>query len=426
MKKAVALLSWLALAGNGWAQPAAPLTLADCQTRAQQNYPLIRQRALIAQTRDYSVANVAAGYLPQLSLTGQATYQSETVSLAAVLPAGSPLRDAVPALSKDQYRITGQLDQVLYDGGSIRAAQQARRAEDEVQEQNLNVTLYALRERVNQVFFGVLLADAQLQQTALRRADLQSGVQKTEAQLANGVAFRSSLNELKAELLGLDQNLTQLRATRRAYLTALGLFINQPLDEQTALVRPAPVAQTPQVNRPELGLYDAQKRTYDAQENQLRVAYRPRLGAFYQQNYGRPTFNFLSNDFGFFGLGGVRLNWNLSSLYTTHRRDVQLLGLGRQGVDLQRETFLFNTSLALSQQDADVQRYQELLAQDEPLVALRAAVKASAQAQLQNGVITSHEYITKVNAEDAARQAQVLHQLQLLQAQYVHQTTSGN
>jgi outer membrane protein TolC len=286
--------------------------------------------------------------------------------------------------------------------------------------------LYSLRERVNQLFFGVLLVDAQLKQTALRRADLQSGVQKTEAQLANGVAFRSSLNELKAELLGVDQSLTQLRATRRAYLAMLGLFINQTLDEQIPLAPPAPVGLTQPVNRPELSLYEAQRRTYDAQENLLRAAYRPRLGAFFQQNYGRPTFNFISNDFGFFWLGGLRLSWNPSSLYTTRRHDVQLLGLSRQNVDLQRETFLFNTNLTLGQQRADVQRYQELLAQDEQLVALRASVKTSAQAQLQNGVITSHEYITKVNAEDAARQAQVLHQIQLLQAQYAYQTTSGN
>ncbi|MCC3155345.1 TolC family protein [Hymenobacter sp. BT770] len=427
MKKTVALIGWLALTGASWAQSGGPaLTLADCQARAQHNYPLTKQRELIEKTRDYSVANAAKGYLPQLSFSGQATYQSETINFAKELPAGSPLAAALPTISKDQYKVTGQLDQVLYDGGSIRYAQQARRAEADVQAKNLDVSLYALRERVNQLFFGVLLVDAQLKQTALRRADLQSGVQKTEAQLANGVAFRSSLNELKAELLGVDQSLTQLRATRRAYLAMLGLFINQTLDEQTPLVPPAPVGLTQSVNRPELSLYEAQRRTYDAQENLLRAAFQPRVGAFFQQNYGRPTFNFISNDFGFFWLGGVRLSWNPSSLYTTRRHDVQLLGLSRQNVDLQRETFLFNTTLALSQQRADVQRYQELLAQDEQLVALRASVKTSAQAQLQNGVITSHEYITKVNAEDAARQAQVLHQIQLLQAQYAYQTTSGN
>ncbi|WP_210520295.1 TolC family protein [Hymenobacter terricola] len=428
MKKVVALLIWLVSAGAGRAQTTGlPLTLADCQARAQQNYPLIKQRALIQKTRDYSMANAATGYLPQVSISGQATYQNEVVNFSGVLPAGSPLGDALPKLSKDQYRISGQVDQVLYDGGGINYTRQVRQADADAQEKSLDVSLYALRERVNQLFFGILLVEEQLKQTALRRADIQSGVDKTQAQLANGVAFRSSLNELKAELVGVDQSVTNLRAIRRAYAAMLGLLINQPLDEQTPLARPRPVAAlTPQINRPELGLYDAQKRTFDAQEHQLAAAYRPKFSAFFQENYGRPTFNFLSNQFDFFWIGGLRLSWNLSSLYTTHRHDVQLLGLSRQNVDVQRETFLFNTGLTLAQQSADVQRYQELIAQDEQMVALRAAVKTSASAQLQNGVITSHDYVVQVNNESEARQALVLHQLQLLQTQYNQQTTSGN
>ncbi|QDA58945.1 TolC family protein [Hymenobacter jejuensis] len=427
MKKVVALLGWLALAGSSWAQtPSPPLTLADCQARAQQNYPLIRQRELIQKTREYSVANAAKGYLPQVSVSGQATYQSQTVDFAGRFPVGSPLSDALPKISKDQYRITGQIEQVVYDGGAIRAAQQIRQADADVQNQNLEVNLYTLRDRVNQVFFGLLLLDEQLKQVALRRTDIQSGVDKTQAQLTNGVAFRSSLNELKAELVGVDQTVTELRATRRAYATMLGLLINEPLDEQVQLEKPQPVGLTPQINRPELGLYEAQKRAFDAQETQLRAALRPRFSAFFQENYGRPTFNIISNDFGFFWIGGLRLSWNLSSLYTTHRNDVQLLNLSRQNVDVQRETFLFNTHLTLTRQQADVQKYQEQLAQDEQIVALRTSVKNSANAQLQNGVITSHEYIVQVNAESAARQALVLHQIQLLQAQYSYQTTSGN
>ncbi|MBC6988743.1 TolC family protein [Hymenobacter sp. BT491] len=427
MKKVVALLGWLALAGSSWAQtPSPPLTLADCQARAQQNYPLIRQRELIQKTREYSVANAAKGYLPQVSVSGQATYQSQTVDFAGRFPAGSPLSDALPKISKDQYRITGQIEQVVYDGGAIRAAQQIRQADANVQNQNLEVNLYTLRDRVNQVFFGLLLLDEQLKQVALRRTDIQSGVDKTQAQLTNGVAFRSSLNELKAELIGVDQTVTELRATRRAYATMLGLLVNESLDEQVQLEKPQPVGLTPQINRPELGLYEAQKRAFDAQETQLRAALRPRFSAFFQENYGRPTFNIISNDFGFFWIGGLRLSWNLSSLYTTHRNDVQLLNLSRQNVDVQRETFLFNTHLTLTRQQADVQKYKEQLAQDEQIVALRTSVKNSANAQLQNGVITSHEYIVQVNAESAARQALVLHQIQLLQAQYSYQTTSGN
>lgn len=410
-----------------WAQTVQSLALDDCYTLARQNYPLIKQRSLIQKTRDFSVANAAKGYLPQLSVSGQATYQNQTVDFSETgLGAIVPPTVTLPKISKDQYKITGQIDQVIYDGGAIHYAQEARRTDADTQEQSLEVSLYALRDRVNQLFFGVALIDEQLKLANLRKADIQSGADKMQGALTNGTAFRSSLNELKAELIRADQLATELKAARRAYVTMLGALINQPLDDNTVFIKPQPVTLSSQINRPELSLYESQKRIVDIQEKQLRVAYRPKVSAFFQENYGRPTFNILNNSFDFFWIGGVRFNWALSSLYTTRKNDVQLLAISRQSIDVQRETFLFTTNLSLTQQRVEVQKYQELITQDNEIVDLRASVKNSANAQLQNGVITSHEYINKVNAENEARQNLLLHQIQWLQAQYTHNNTSGN
>ncbi|WP_128543246.1 TolC family protein [Larkinella soli] len=427
MKSILFVLCLLSIPAGSRAQTVQALALEDCYALALENYPLIRQRELIRKTRDYTVENAARGFLPQLSVSGQATYQNQTVDfsespLGAVVPNGISL----PKISKDQYRITGQVDQLLYDGGAIRLSQEARRTEAGVQEQTLEVTLYGLRERVNGLFFGISLIDEQLLLADLRRADIRNVVERTEAALANGTAFRSSLNELRAELIRADQTTTELKAARRAYLNMLGVLINRPLNDGTVLDRPRPIALNAQINRPELTLFDRQKRLYDVQESRLKVDARPRISAFYQENYGRPTFNILSNRFDFFRIGGLRLNWSLGSLYTTRRNDRLLLDLSRRQVDLQRETFLFNTGLSLVQQSAEVQKYRDLIEQDRQIVDLRNAVKTSAAAQLQNGVITTHDYISQVNAENEARQSLALHQIQMLQAQYMYKTTSGN
>lgn len=397
-----------------------PLTLQSCYDLATQNYPLIRQRELIRRTREYSVDNAAKGYLPQVVFSGQATYQSQTIAFPFHIP-GTTL----PEFSKDQYKVQAEIDQTIYDAGAIKYQQQLKKADEGIQLQNLEVDLYALKDRVNQLFFGILLINEQLKQNELQRSDLQNGVDKTQASVSNGTAFRSSLDELKAEVLRADQDRTELLATRKAYTQMLSLFINRQLDEQDSLVTPEPIAPTGEIKRPELAVFDFQKTSFDIQERQLRLAYLPKVSAFVQGAYSRPTLNLISNDFGFWALGGLRFSWSLSGLYT-NKNDKRLLNLNRQNLDVQKETFLFNTHLTLAQQNAEAGKYQALAEQDQQIIELRASVKTAALAQLQNGVITPHDYITQVNAESQARQSLILHKIQLLQSEYNTKTTSGN
>ena len=399
---------------------ATQLTLEECYVLARQNYPLIRERELILHTREYSVENASKGYLPQLSFSGQATYQTQTISFPFSIPGVK-----LPEFSKDQYRIQAELDQTIYDGGAIGQQKDLRRAEEGIQKANLEVNLYALKDRINQLFFGILLIDAQLEQNKLQRADLQSGADKTQASVNNGAAFRSSLDELKAEIFSTDQGRTELLASLNAYERMLSLFIGRQLDTNTSLVSPPPIPTAPEITRPELALFDFQKKTFDIQERQLRTNYMPKVNAFAQGAYGRPTLNFISNDFGFWALGGIRLSWSLAGLYTS-KNDRRLLDIHRQDLDIQKETFLFNTRLSLDQQQSEVNKYQALIDQDQEIIGLRLSVKQAAGAQLENGVITSHDYINQVNAESQARQSLILHQVQLLQSEYNSKTVSGN
>ncbi|MDE3214486.1 MAG: TolC family protein, partial [Bacteroidota bacterium] len=250
-------------------------------------------------------------------------------------------------------------------------------------------------------------------------------IDKATALVANGVAYRSSVDELKAQLLQAQQGRVELTAAKEGFLKMLGLFVNMKLDDSTVLEKPASPVLTDQISRPELALFDVQKQIYDLQDNLLSDELRPRLSLFLQGGYGRPGLNMLSNNFDWFYIGGVRLNWNFGSLYTLKNQQ-NLIETGKNGLDVQKETFLFNTKMAQSQQQSNVQKYLALIKKDDAIIQLRASVKTAASAQLENGVLSAHDYINEVNAEDQARQNKIIHEVELLQAQYQYQNTMGD
>jgi outer membrane protein TolC len=396
------------------------LTLDECYALAEKNYPMVQQRELIARSAEYTIQNLSTGYLPQVSINGQATYQSDVTKVPVRIPGNS-----IPVLSKDQYKLYAEVNQTIYDGGVIRQQKESQEASAMIEQQKLEVELYKIRERINQLFFGVLLADEQLKQTQLLKNDIQLGIHKTEGALANGAAFKASLDMLKAELLKANQRSTELNALRSAYLDMLGLFLNQELTAQTTLTTPEAPGIPNEVKRPEMLMYDHQARSFEVQNKMIAARNRPRLGFFVQGGYGRPALNMLSNDFKSYYIGGLRLNWSLSGLYNL-RRDHALIDVSRRNIDIQRETFVFNTNFTAKQQNAEVKKYSDLLASDDEIVALRNSVKKTASVQLENGVINSNDYLREVNAEDQARQNKIIHGIQWLMAQYALQTTMGN
>lgn len=405
---------------------AQPITIDECYALARENYPAIRQFDLIAKTSRLDIQEANLHYLPQVTLSGQATYQSEVVDYTEIF-GGSPLPSGItlPVLSRDQYRVLGEISQLIYDGGQIRQLKDRLRANRQVEESNLEITLYAINSRINTIYFSILLMDAQQQQIELSRSNLRHQLEKSEAALANGMAFRSNVSELKAELLQYEMQLTECKSHRTALLKILSLFTGRMLAEDIELIMPRIEARSASINRPELKWFDSRIALYDAQRHQLRPAYLPKITAFLQGAYGRPTLNMLKNESGPWLVTGLRFNWSLSQLYSLDNRK-RSITLFQQAVDTERETFLLNTKMELVQQDEQVNKYEQLIKQDEDIIALRAAVTRSAEAQLENGVITVHEYIQKMNAEHGARLNKLLHEIQLRQAIYNQQFLSDN
>ena len=396
------------------------LTLEECYTLARQNYPMVKQLTLIEKTRDYTVSNAAKGTLPQLSVGGQATYQSAVTRIPIEVPGLN-----IPTLSKDQYKIFGEVSQSLTDGPIVNQQKELARVNAAAETQKVEVELYRLKERVNQLFFGILLLDAQIKQTELLESDIRVGLNKTEAAIANGTALKSNADILNAEGLKADQRRIELRANRQAYADMLALLINQPIDESAVLETPPVPGLSPEISRPELGLYEVQQKSFEVQNRLLSTRLNPRLSLFVQGGYGRPALNLLSNTFDFYALGGIRLNWNLNAFYT-QKNDRELLTINRNTIDLQRETFLLTTRISLKQQGSEVTKYQALIDTDNQIIALREKIKTTANTQLEFGTLTVNDYLTYLNAEDQARQNRLLHQIQLLMAQYGYAVTAGN
>lgn len=419
--KIILMISGLVLCVTRLQAQDKPLTIREAYQLARKNYPMIRQQGLIEKTRDYSVSNAAKGYLPQLTIQGQATYQSAVTEFK--LPVSIPGVE-FPNISKDQYKVYGEVNQAIYDGGNVRTQVRSHEANAQVESQKLEVELYKLNERVNQLFFGILMLDEQLRQSDLLKKDINLGIRKVQALVDNGTAFKSNANTLKAELLKADQRTIDLAASRKAYVEMLGLLTAQPLGDSAVLAKPVGLAAGHDVNRPELRLYDAQNRSLDVQSQLLDVRNRPKINFFFQGGYGRPALNILNNGFDPYYITGVRLNWSLSGLYTI-KKDRELIRNNRDAIQLQKETFLFNTSLAAKQQTAELDRFSQLLTTDDEIITLRESIKTTAAAQLENGVINTNDFLREVNAEDQARQNRILHNIQLLMAQYSLDNTLG-
>lgn len=395
-------------------------TLPQVQELAKSNYPAVKQKDLVKQTAAINIENLQKGFLPQVNISGQATYQSDVTKVPISMPGLN-----IESPNKDQYKLVADVSQLVFDGGLTKEQKSLQQLNAAVEEQKVEVELYKLKERINQLYLSVLYLDEQVKQVQLMKNDIQTGIKRVEAQVQNGTAFRSNLNMLKAELLKADQRNIELKASRKGLIDALALFIGQALPETVQLAKPeVSVAATNEIARPELKLYNEQDKLISQQDKLITAKNLPRASLFAQGGYGRPGLNMLKNEFDFYYIGGVRFNWSLGGLYTK-KKEKEQVAVNKKMVEVQKETFLLNTNTQLQQQQAEIDKLQQLVSTDNEIISLRKTVTDAAKAQLENGVITANDYLKEVNAEDQARQALITHQVQLLQAQINYQTISG-
>ena len=393
----------------------AQLTVEVCQEKAKANYPLVKQYGLIEQTAQYNISNANKGYLPQLTLSAKGTYQSQVTKLPITIP-----NVTIPGLSKDQYQAVVEANQVIWDGGAISAQKKITNANTEVEKQKLEVDLYTLNERVNQLYFGILLINEQLRQNDILQNELQTNYNRIASYKQNGVANQSDLDALKVEQINTQQRETELKSTQKSYFIMLSALTGLTIDAKTELIKPEinlAILNATTNHRPEIGLFDAQNKLLESQKELLNAGNRPKIGAFVQGGYGKPGLNMLTNAFSDFYMGGIRLSWNLSGFYT-QKNNLNKIEISKKVMDVQKETFLFNADLKTRQQQTEIEKLQSTLSNDDEIIRLRGNIKKSATAKVDNGTLSITDLIREINAEDQAKQLKSLHEIQLIMNVY--------
>ncbi len=402
-------------------------TLNECQQAAERNYPLIKRMDLIRQTTDLTMSNIQKGWLPQLSATAQSTYQSDVTAFPEQMQTlYKQMGISMEGLKKDQYRVGIDVQQLVFDGGAIKNQKEMARLQGAVESAQNEVSLYSVRQRVNDMYFALLLLDEQI----LLNKDLQALLDGNEKKLASmyrkGTAAEVDYLNVKAERLNVMQQLTSLQLQRQAVARMLSVFCGIEVKNVT---KPEVVGTSAENNRPELRLIDSQIRLTYAQEKALHSALMPRLGVFATGFYGYPGYNMFEDmmhrRWSLNGMVGARLTWNIGALYT-HKGDKAKLQLMRQSAENSREVFLFNNHLEQIQQDENISRYRKLMADDEEIIAIRSSIRKAAESKLAHGIIDVNDLVREINAENAARVQQSMHEIEMLKEIYHQKYTKNN
>ena len=396
-------------------------TLAECQQAAERNYPLIRQYDLIGKTTDMTVRNIGKGWLPQVTAQAQATYQNAVTEWPAEMQTVyNQMGISMKGLRKDQYRVGIDIQQTVYDGGMISSQKEAARRKGDVEMAQTEVSMYNVRRRVNEMYFGLLLIERQIELNKDMQKLLEGNERKLLSMYRQGTAAESDYLSVKAERLNVAQQTVRMESHRTAVMRMLSTFCGMEVRNPE---KPAEIAleSGQPYKRPELKAVEAQLRLTDAQEKSLNAALMPRLSVFASGYYGYPGYNLFEDmrrhQWSWNGMVGARLSWNIGSLYTI-KNDRAKIQLQRNMAETNRDVFLFNNSMEQREQNENIDCYRRLMADDADIISLRQSVRKSAESKLAHGIIDVNDLIKEINAENSARVQQSIHETEMLREMY--------
>lgn len=422
MKRTILLLLMVLTALTSRAQ-----TLEECCRLAREHYPEIRQYDLIAETEQYNISNAARAWIPQVVLSGQATYQSATPTYPEAfnqMIAANGLD--MSGVRKDQYKVVIDVSQNIWDGGQSKANREIVKAGAAVECSRVDVSLYDLQSRIQNLYFGILLLDERVAQTETLIEVLAANLNRIRTYYKNGVAMQSDIDAVEAELLTARQTLSQVEASRTSYRRMLEVFIGQPLTDKT-LTRPAMVEVASRTSsRPELAMFETQSYKIAAQRKAITASVMPRFSVFAQGYYGYPGLDMfksmVSAEWTLNAIVGVRMSWNIGTFYTK-KNNLNKLDAAERQISVQRDIFLFNTQMQTTQDDGEIARLRSALEDDNRIVELRRSVRMAAESRLENGVIDATDLLRKIADETTATLNRSTHEIELLQATYRLKTT---
>ncbi len=389
----------------------AQISLEECYILAKNNYPQIKKADLITKTRDYSITNANMGYIPKVLFSARASYQSDVTKI----PFDVPYFD-IPVLSNDQYKISVDIVQPIWDGGKIEAEKENIKAQSKSEESSLEVQLYNLKYRVNQLFFSILLLDEQLSQNELYAQDLERTYNMVKQSVKNGVANTSDLDAVAIEQVKTKQNKAKIEAVKESYKNALEILTGINIDN--GLIKPEYTEITDYtVKRPELTYFSDKIDILEASKKNINASYMPTFDLFFSAGYGRPGLDMLDDSFQPYYIAGIKMDWTIAGFYTGERTK-KIIELNKKSLELEKQTFLFNTNIDIQNQQAKIKQIKDTMSYDDEIVKLRINIKKSSEIKMKQGTITVNDYMREVTAENLAKQGKILHEIELLQAVY--------
>jgi outer membrane protein TolC len=396
------------------------LTLEQCYSLAETNYPKAKQSELVKEQSALNSEIIKTRKYPKIDLDAQATYQSDVIHF----PIDNPgLIIELP--NKDQYKATLTVNQLIYGGGTIDAAIEEENAKSLAQLQKVNVALYQLKPNINQLYFSVLLLQEKKALLMAKEKQINEKLNEIKAGIKYGAVLPSSDAVLSAELLKVKQQLTDIESSRKNLLQSLEKYLGTAVSDQTVFEYPQSTAElSSSLNRPELELFSLQKSQIDNSASLLKKNRLPKLYGFAQGGYGNPGINPLDNSFQSFYIVGLKLNWNVFDWEKT-KKQTQALELNKQIIDSEMEEFELKTNMMVEQQSLEINKYNEFIKSDQTIIDLRQEILKTSESQLKNGVITSSDYVEKLTDLYEAETNLKTHQIQLLLAQANYKVIKG-
>lgn len=396
------------------------ITLEECQQRARDNYPLIKQFELIESSKKYDVENLSKKYLPQIVLNTQASLQSEVIALPIHIQGVE-----FPEKSKDQYKIALDITQSIWDGGTTKSEKLISIANSNIKKQKIEVELFLIKDRVNQLYFGILSINKQLGILDIYNETLKTNREFVEALCKNGVALSSDIDIITVELINNEQKKIELQSLKAIYQKILSGFINQKLTEQTIYNIPETnVDLSSTLIRPEISLFNQERLLLDAQTSSINAKNMPNLSLFAQGGYGRPGLNIMSNDFDFWAIGGIRVSWNFGNLYT-RKREKRIIRINKSIIDTDEETFRFNNNNQQIKYVEEITKNKLLINKDDEIIKLRNKVRLASENRYKNGVYNINDLIRDINIENQAIQTKAIHEIDYILSIYNYKNVKG-
>ena len=394
------------------------LTLEECYELAHKNYPLAKQSTLIRQKSVLEIESVNKAKLPKVDLNAQATYQSEVIGLPIAIPGMEPI-------NKDQYRATLDINQNIYNGGTINANARVKAAQSKTQQQQVEVNLYQLKSRINQYYFSILLLQEKRELLLSKSELLSAKIKEVKIGVKYGAILPASELLLEAEMLKISQQLTEMKFEKKKMFENLSQLTSTEINAETKLVEPESTVLTSENKRPELTFFDLQSQQLDMSKELISKSQLPRLNAFGQAGYGNPGLNMLDNSFQPFYVVGLKANWNIFD-WGKNKKDLSALDISEEMILSEKESFVLNNSMELNHIKNESDKIQELLLSDQKIIETREKILQSANAQMKNGVITTSEYLTEVTNLFEAKNTLKLHEVQLSLSKSNYKIISGN